>query len=535
MRDGHEHELDMLIVGAGFAGLHMLWKARGLGLDARVVDGASGVGGTWFHNRYPGARVDIPSMEYSYAFSEELQQEWRWTERYAAQPELLRYANHVADRFGLRHAIQLETWVSGAAFDEQRKRWLVTTDRGQTFAARFLVMAAGQLSAPSTPAFPGLRTFAGAVYHTGKWPHEAVDFSGMRVGLVGTSSSGVQAIPLIAEQAAALTVFQRTPCYAVPAHNAPLDAAYEARVKADYAGFRARNRAMAGGFGAHLPPNPVSALAVTPEQRRAAFEERWRAGGFSFLGAFNDLMLSLEANAHAAEFVREKIRSIVRDPDTARMLSPTHPIACKRLCVGTGYYEAYNRDNVRLIDVNAQPIEEVTAQGVMTRGQLHALDALVFATGFDAMTGAMTRIDLRGRGGVRIKDKWAHGPSNYMGLMVSGFPNLFNITGPGSTLAFTNAMVAIEQHVDWIADCVRHLDAHGLRTIDATEAAEAAWVARCNKTAERTVFLSCNSWYLGSNIEGKPRVFMLLASSFARYAEKCEEIARKGYEGFELA
>lgn len=527
-------ELDVLIVGAGFAGLHMLWKTQRMGLRARIVESAAGVGGTWYHNRYPGARVDIPSMEYSFAFSEELQQEWQWTERYAAQPELLRYANHVADRFGMREAISLNTRVARAAFDERARRWQVQAESGERWSARFLVMATGGLSAPSVPAFKGLETFSGRVYHTGAWPHEPVDFTAKRVGVIGTSSSAVQAVPLIAAEARELTVFQRTACYAVPAHNGPLDPEYEAQIKSDYAGFRARNRAMHGGFGSDIPPYPVSALAASAEQREEAFEERWRIGGFAFLGAFNDLLLSLEANAHAAEFVRGKIRSIVRDPETARLLSPKQPIACKRLCVDSGYYAAFNRPNVRLVDVTEKPIDELTPQGVITDGQEHALDALVLATGFDAMTGALTRIDLRGREDLRIQDKWSSGAANYLGLMVAGFPNLFNITGPGSTLAFTNAMVAIEQHVDWIAGCIADLDARGCATIEPTLEAETAWVARVQAAAERTVFLSCNSWYLGSNIPGKPRVMIPLASSFARYAARCAEVASKGYEGFTL-
>jgi cation diffusion facilitator CzcD-associated flavoprotein CzcO len=526
--------LDVLIVGAGFAGLHMLYEARRRGLCAQVVESAAGVGGTWYHNRYPGARVDIESLEYSYAFSESLQQEWRWTERYSAQPELLAYANHVADRFALRDGIALSTRVTRASFDETARRWQVEGDGGQRWSARFLVMATGALSAPSTPDFPGLASFEGRVLHTGCWPHEPVDFTGLHVGVVGTSSSAVQAIPLIAEQARTLTVFQRTPCYAVPAHNGPLDPALEARVKADYPGFRARNRRMAGGFGAELPPNPVSALKVSPAEREARFEERWRVGGFSFLGAFDDLLLSHESNALAAEFVRAKIRAIVRDSATAERLSPSHPIACKRLCVDSGYYATYERANVELVDVSSAPIERVTPRGVITAGREHPLDALVLATGFDALTGALSRIDLRGRGGLQIADKWRGGPSNYLGLVVAGFPNLFNVTGPGSTLAFTNAMVAIEQHVEWIADCIDYLGARGRATIEASEAAETAWVERVNAAAARTVFLSCNSWYLGANVPGKPRVFMPYAASFARYAERCTEVAAKGYEGFVL-
>ena len=523
----------MLVVGAGFAGLYMLFKARSLGLAVRVIEAAPSVGGTWYFNRYPGARVDIQSMEYSFQFSEALQQEWHWTERYAAQPELLRYANHVADRFGLRDGIQLNTRLTGAAFDERAQRWQVDAESGETWSARFLVMASGPLSSPNTPAFKGLDTFSGPVYHTARWPHDPVDFTGKRVGLVGTGSSAVQSIPVIARQASELTVFQRTAAYAVPAHNGALDPAFEARIKADYAGFRARNSRMHGGFGSELRPNPVSALAVGAEEREAAFEERWRIGGFGFLGAFNDLMLDERSNALAAEFVRGKIRSIVRDPETARLLSPKQTIGCKRLCVDTGYYETYNRPNVKLVDVSERPVGEVTPAGLKTDGRDYAFDALVLATGFDAMTGTLMRLDLRGRGGLGIRQKWRAGPLNYLGLAIAGFPNLFNIAGPGSTSAFTNVIVAIEHHVDWIADCVAHLNAHGHATIEATERAESAWVAHVNAVAQRTVYLSCNSWYLGANIPGKPRMFMPLIG-FPPYADKCAEVARNGYDGFVL-
>ena len=527
--------LDMLIVGAGFGGLYMLHKARRMGLAALVIEAAPGVGGTWYHNRYPGARVDIQSMEYSYSFDEALQQEWTWSERYAAQPELLRYANHVADRFGLRDGIRLSTRIIGAHFDEAASRWSVRSEGGESWNARFLVMASGPLSSPNRPDFPGLNDFAGPVYHTADWPHEPVDFSGRRVTIVGTGSSAVQAIPLIAQQAAELTVFQRTAAYAAPAHNGPLDAQFEARIKADYAGFRARNRRMHGGFGSALPPNPVSALAVSAEEREAAFEQRWKIGGFALLGAFNDLLLNEQSNALAAEFVRRKIRAIVKDPQTAQLLSPTHTIGCKRLCVDSGYYETFNRPNVRLVDISQAPIEHITATGLRTGGRDFEFDTLVLATGFDAMTGTMLRLDLRGRGGLPIQQKWHAGPLNYLGLAIAGFPNLFNIAGPGSTSAFTNVIVAIEQHVDWIADCIAYLDAHGLSTIEASEPAEAAWAEHVNTAARRTVFLSCNSWYLGANIPGKPRLFMPLASGFPQYAERCAQTARNGYEGFVLA
>jgi cation diffusion facilitator CzcD-associated flavoprotein CzcO len=535
--------LDILIVGAGFGGLYMLHKAREMGLSALVLEAAPGVGGTWYANRYPGARVDIQSLEYSFSFSEALQQEWQWTERYAAQPELLRYANHVADRFDLRRDIHLNTRMTSARFDEVMKRWQVgsigadgNSQSQQSWQARFVVLASGPLSTPYTPDFPGLESFAGSVLHTAAWPHQPIDFSGRRVGVIGTGSSAVQVIPRIAQQAASVTVFQRTAAYVVPAHNGPLDSAQEARVKADYPGFRARNRLMRTGFGCELPLNPASALAASPDERAAAFEARWQVGGFGFLGSYVDLMTDLKANAMAAEFVRGKIREVVRDPATAALLSPRQPIGCKRLCVADGYYETFNRSNVHLVDVSEQqPVEVITPDGLLqTGGRKHAFDTLVLATGFDAVTGPLTRLDLRGRGGLRIQEKWRDGPLNYLGLTVAGFPNLFNIAGAGSTSAFTSVILSIEHHVDWIAECIAWMDAEGHATIEATDEAECAWVAHVNAVAAHTVFLSCNSWYLGANIPGKARMFMPLAGGFPAYAERCAAVANQGYAGFAL-
>jgi cation diffusion facilitator CzcD-associated flavoprotein CzcO len=527
--------LDLLIVGAGFAGMYMLIKARRMGLKALAIEAAPSVGGTWYHNRYPGARVDIQSLEYSFSFDEALQQQWRWTERYASQPELLRYANHVADRFALRSDIRLNTRLAEAIWDEAGGRWQAAAETGERWSARYMVMATGPLSTPHTPAFAGLDTFAGPVYHTANWPDEPVDFSGRRVGVIGTGSSGVQVIPMIAREARELTAFQRTAAYAVPAHNGPLNPEFEARIKADYAGFRERNRRMRTGFGSAYPPNMVSALAVSAEEREARFEERWRVGGFALLGAFNDLMVDERANRLAAEFVRGKIREIVHDPETARRLSPTQTLGCKRLCIDSaGYYETFNLPRVHLIDVNDEPIEQITPRGVMAGGREHALNALVLATGFDAVTGTLTRLKLKGRGGLEIQDKWRAGPLNYLGLTTAGFPNLFNVAGAGSTSAFTNVIVSIEHHIDWIGDCIAWLDAHDLKTIEATEEAEAAWMDYVLAVARQTVFLTCNSWYLGANIPGKPRVFMPLAAGFPAYAERCAEVAAKGYEGFRL-
>ncbi|MDM0018462.1 flavin-containing monooxygenase [Variovorax saccharolyticus] len=530
--------LDLLIVGAGFSGLYMLHKARAMGLSALILEAAPSVGGTWYANRYPGARVDIQSLEYSFSFCDALQQEWQWTERYAGQPELLRYANHVADRFDLRREIHLNTRMTSARFDDLAQGWRVGSIRAdgasQAWQARLVVLASGPLSTPFTPDFPGVQTFAGPVLHTAAWPHVPVDFSGRHVGVVGTGSSAVQVIPRVAQQAASVTVFQRTAAYVVPAHNGPLDPAHEARVKADYPGFRARNRQMRTGFGCELPPDPASALAASPEARAAAFEARWRVGGFGFLGTYGDLMTDLQANALAAEFVRGKIRETVHDPATAALLCPHQPIGCKRLCVADGYYETFNRSNVQLVDLSDRPIEAITPGGLRAGGREHAFDTLVLATGFDAVTGPLMRLDLRGRSGLRIQDKWRDGPLNYLGLTVAGFPNLFNIAGAGSTSAFTSVIVSIEHHVDWIAECIAWMDAQGHATIEATDDAERAWVAHVNAIAARTVFLSCNSWYLGANIPGKARMFMPLAGGFPAYAERCAAVADQGYAGFAL-
>lgn len=525
--------LDLLIVGAGFGGLYMLHLARQRGLNALVIEAADGVGGTWYHNRYPGARVDIQSLEYSFGFDDALQQDWSWSERYAAQPELLAYANHVADRYRLRDGILLNTRLAGADWDEAAPCWRARSDSGQTWTARHLVLATGPLSTPATPDFPGIADFQGRVLHTARWPKEPVDLRGQRVGVIGTGSSGVQTITTIAPAVAQLTVFQRTPSYAVPAHNGPLDRDLEARVKADYPAFRARNRAMMGGFGSLLPPNRISALSVSADERERMFEERWQIGGFGLLGTFSDLIVNPEANELAGDFVRGKIRQIVQDPATAAALCPTHPIGCKRLCVDTGYYATFNRPNVRLVDLQTAPIERFTAGGIVTGGEEHALDTIVLATGFDAMTGTLLRLDLRGRDGLRLQDKWRGGPLNYLGLCVAGFPNLFNISGPGATAAFTNVIVAIEHQVQWIADTLDQLRARGIGAIEATPEAEAQWVAHVNTVAGRTIYLNCNSWYLGANIPGKPRMFMPLFG-FPAYVQKCAEVQQQGFAGFAL-
>jgi cation diffusion facilitator CzcD-associated flavoprotein CzcO len=526
---------DAVIVGAGFSGLYMLHRLRRLGVSARVYEAGDSVGGTWFWNRYPGARVDIESQEYSYSFSPELDAEWKWTERYAAQPELLAYLNHVADRFELRGDIQLETRVMSATYDERDRRWAVTTNRGDAIRARYCIMATGCLSVAKEGELAGAETFRGPSWHTGHWPKEGVDFTGKTVAVIGTGSSAIQSIPQIAAQASHVTVFQRTPNFSVPAHNGPIDPA----VEADWAAHRAqyRKEARNAGFGVRaISQSETPAFDATAAERQSNFEERWAYGGFALLGAFSDLITDPKANATAAEFVREKIRGIVKDPDVAEKLSPkTYPVGTKRICVDTGYYATFNRDNVSLVDLGAAPLETVTPDGVKAGGKEYPVDAIVYAIGFDAMTGALDKIDIRGKGGVRLKDAWAAGPRTYLGLLVAGFPNLFLVTGPGSPSVLCNMAVAIEQHVEWISDCVAWLNERQAGGIEATEAAQDEWVAHVNEVADSTLFPLANSWYLGANVPGKPRVFMPYIGGFPVYRDRCNEVAAKGYEGCVVA
>ena len=526
-------ELDAIVVGGGLAGIYALYRLRKLGLKARAFEAGSGIGGTWFWNRYPGARCDVESMEYSYAFDDDLQQEWQWPERYGTQPEILRYINHVADRFDLRRDVQLNTRVVAAEFDPARSRWTVRTDKGDIAIAPFCIMATGNLSTPRVPDFKGLSRFRGKWYHSGLWPHEGVDFSGLRVGVIGTGSSGVQMIPLIAKQARHLHVFQRTANFSLPARNMPMDAEKERVHKQEYPARRAA--AYETPFGiAGFPPPTRSALEATPEERQAAYEAKWEEGGsISFLYAYTDLLVNKASNDTASEFVRNKIRSIVRDPVVAELLAPKdHPIGTKRLCLDTEYYETYNRDNVTLVDVRSAPIEEITERGVRTRDAEYELDAIVFATGFDAMTGALREIDIRVGNGPTLAEKWVGGPLTYLGLMVAGFPNMFIITGPGSPSVKTQMIVAIEQHMDWIADCLATLRAREMTRIEPSPAAERDWVQHVNDVADSTLYPLANSWYVGANIPGKPRVFMPYVGGFAGYKRKCDAVAANDYEGF---
>ena len=525
---------DVVVVGAGFAGMYMLHRLRQQGFSVRVYEQGGDVGGTWYWNRYPGARCDIESMQYSYSFSEELQQEWVWSERYAPQPEILKYANHVADRFNLRSDIQLNTRVDRAEFDEAAHMWQVATSDGNTVTARHVVLATGCLSNARMPDIKGLADFKGKVYHTGHWPHEPVDFTGLRVGVIGTGSSAIQSVPVIAEQASQLTVFQRTANFSIPARNAPLTEAERASFQAKYPEIRQFAREVSrNGIYTELPDR--GALDDGDNERRSKYEARWSRGGLTFMSVYNNLALDQAANDTAAEFVREKIAEIVTDPETAKRLQPNnHPIGSKRICVDTDYFAAFNRPNVTLVDIKSNPIETILPNAVRSGDKDYEIDALVLATGFDAMTGSVAKIDIRGRGGQTLNQKWAEGPKTYLGLMSAGFPNLFIVTGPGSPSVLSNMIVAIEQHVDWISDAIGFMRDRGIEAMEADKDAEDKWVAHVNEVAHNTLYPQANSWYMGANIPGKPRIFMPYIGGVGVYRQICNDVAAKNYEGFAL-
>ncbi len=525
---------DAVIVGAGFAGMYMLHKLRGMGLSAHVFEAGSDVGGTWFWNRYPGARVDIESQEYSFSFSKELEEEWQWTERYSPQGELLDYANHIADRFDLRRDISFNTRVESARYDDQSGLWRITTDQGETIEARYCVMATGCLSAAKTPDLPGAGNFKGETLSTATWPDDT-DLTGKRVGIIGTGSSGIQTITTIAPQVKELHVFQRTPNYSVPAHNRPLDPAVREDWLANREDYRQQQRESGIGIVA-LEASEDLALEQSEEDRQREFERRWAKGGFCVGAPYADTGVDPAANKLLADFVAGKIRNIVKDPHTADLLIPkTYPFGTKRLVVDTGYFDVYNQDNVHLIDLNKTPIETITETGLRTSERDFEFDTLIYAIGFDAMTGALERVDIRGRDGLKLKDKWAAGPLTYLGLTVSGFPNMFMITGPGSPSVLSNMIVSIEQHVDWIADCIHDMGERQLTVVEATPEAEAEWVAHVNEVADTTLYPQANSWYLGANVPGKPRVFMPYVGGVGVYREVCDEVAANGYKGFTLS
>ena len=532
----HANAYDALVIGAGFSGLYQLLCLRDrLGLKVRVFEAGAGVGGTWYWNRYPGARCDSESHAYCYAFSDELMREWEWSERYPQPPEILRYLNFVSDRFDLKRDIQFNTRVTAAHYDEAANLWRVTTQSGETYTAQFLISAVGCLSTANVPKIPGIDSFNGRWYHTGQWPHEGVDFRGKRVGQIGTGSTGIQSAPVIAETAAHLTVFQRTANYSVPARNAPLTPEFRQWVKENTGEIR---RVMQSTPNGH--PFTISerlALEVPPDERQAIYEAAWEKGGLQFRATFHDLVMNKAANDTASDFLRNKILEIVKDPATAEILADIdHPYAAKRPPIDTNYFETFNRENVTLVDIKAAPIEAITPTGIRTKKAEYALDIIVFATGFDAMTGALLRMDIRGHNGLTMNEAWSAGPKNYLGLQVAGFPNLFTITGPGSPSVLCNMPVAIEQHVDWITECIDHMRKRGLSRIETTESDMESWVARVNAAAAATLLPQAkHSWYLGANMPGKPRVFMPYAGGMAHYRKICAEVANRGYEGFVLS
>ncbi len=528
-------EVDAVVIGAGFAGLYTVYRLKQMGLTHRAFERGGGVGGTWYWNRYPGASSDSESWVYSFTFSRELEQEWTWSRRFPEQPEILSYLEHVAERFDLKPSFAFNTRVTGAAYDEATARWHVETEHGEQISARFLITAVGCLSAAQVPKIPGLGQFKGAWYHTGEWPHEGVDFTGKRVGVIGTGSSGIQSIPVIAKQASHLTVFQRTPNFSVPARNRALSREEVETLKRNIREIRETCRW--SSIGQPYDWKDAEALKVDQAALRRQFEADWEKGGFEWMfGSFRDLLVDPQANALAADFVREKIQAVVKDPEVARKLTPSgYPIGTKRLPLDAGYFETFNRDNVSLVDLRETPIEEIVATGIRTRERVHELDAIVFATGFDALTGPLTRVGIRGRGGETLAAKWTAGPQTYLGVCTRGFPNLFMVTGPGSPSVLGNMPTSIEQHVDWIFDCITHMRELGQSTIEPTAEAEAAWVAHVKELADATLFPHTDSWYMGANIPGKPRVFMPYIGGFGTYRQLCAEVAEKGYEGFSFA
>jgi cyclohexanone monooxygenase len=521
-------EFDAVVVGAGFAGLYALYRLRAMGMSVRVFEAGDGVGGTWYWNRYPGARCDIESVSYSYSFSEELQREWVWTERYPSQPELLRYLNHVADRFELWPDISLSTRVTDAEFDGDR--WTVTTAAGQV-SARFVIMATGCLSDARTPEIPGLADFTGQAFHTARWPEPDPDLTGKSVGVIGTGSSGIQVIPMLAERAERLYVFQRTPAYSLPARNRPLPAGELDTIKLHYPQRRAHARRTMSGV---VPlSNEVSrhpTMSVDPDTRRAEYERRWGYGGQAMVGAFVDLLSDADANESAAEFIRAKISDTVRDPATAAALTPRdYPFAAKRPCIDTDYFATYNRDNVELVNLREEPLVEVTPGGVATERAEYGLDVLVLATGFDAFTGALSKIRIIGRDGATLTRKWTGGPSAYLGCTLAGFPNLFLVTGPGSPSVLCNMVLGIEQHIEWLAELLTHMDKHGYDRVEPSAEAERQWAEHSDALARRTLYYRANSWFLGANVPGKPRLFLPYVGGVGRFGKELATVADNGY------
>jgi cation diffusion facilitator CzcD-associated flavoprotein CzcO len=524
---------DIVVIGAGFSGLYALYRLNRLGLKVICFEAGDGVGGTWYWNRYPGARVDLESMQYSYSFDEALQQEWKWPEYFSPQEDLEAYANHVADRFGLRDQIEFNARVNMLRFDEATNRWHVSTERGHHVTAKYIVAATGSLDATNIPAFPGLDSYRGQWYHTSKWPKDGVDFDGKRVGLIGTGSTGIQATPVVARTAKHLYVFQRTAAYSLPAFNRPIDPEYEREWKQNYPERRAR---MFGNFAASYQVDDQyrSVFDYSPEERTRILEEGWAMrNGLLFLRTFSDTMQSLEANEVVAEFVRGKIRQIVTDPEVAELLCPkTYPIGSKRICMDTGYYETFNRSNVTLVDISQDPITEITPTGLRIGAAEYELDIIILATGFDGVTGSFTRMNVTGVDGLDLRDKWKDGPTSFLGFLVAGFPNLFMIHGPGSPGVLAQMITGGEWQVDFVAKFIEDMQSAGRERVDTTPEWERRWNVEVAEAADRTLYKYANSWYVGANIPGKPRVFMVYIGGFDRYTQRCREQVEAGYEGF---
>jgi cyclohexanone monooxygenase len=525
---------DAVVVGAGWAGMYMLIRLRELGLSARVFEAGSGVGGTWYWNRYPGARCDVPSLDYSYSFSEELQQEWQWSERYAAQEEIERYANHVADRFDLRRDIQLQTRVESASYDEPSRRWTIRTDKGDLVSARYCIMATGGYSIPIKPDIPGVDTFAGEMYYTSRWPKTPVDFAGKRIGVIGTGSSGMQTATAVATEGVDhLYVFQRTPNYAVPARNHPLDLEFQREFKQRYDDHR--RRARQSNFGIPFPQGDRSATAYSDEEFQKRMQEVWEPGGSAILAAFTDILVNEDSNRRVSEYLRSTIRKRVNDPVVAEKLcAKTHFLGSRRLLVEDTYFEIFNEPNVTLVDVSESPIVEISPNGLRTAEAEYELDMLILATGFDSGTGALLQVDIRGRDGQQIKDTWAAGPQTYLGVMIHGYPNLFSIAGPGSPSIRSQVILSIEQHVDWITDLLAHAERNNIVEIEATAEAEDAWTAHVADVAASTLTIRDRTQYVGANIPGKPRVYLAYLGGVGRYRKICDTVRSHGYEGLEF-
>ena len=525
--------VDVVVVGAGFSGLYLLYRLRKAGFSTRVFERGGGVGGTWYWNRYPGARCDVESLQYSYSFDEQLQQDWHWPEKFSAQPDILAYANYVADRFDLKKDIEFNVEVKGSWFDENSNRWKITTNTGEDINSQYFIMATGCISTTQIPNIKGLSDYVGNTFHTGDWPHKEVDFSGQSIAVIGTGSSGIQSIPVLAKQAKKLTVFQRTPNYSIPSQNEPMTKKYERSWKDVYSERRKEMRYSAHGSLKDL--NDVPALSVDKHQRQEIYTKRWAIGGTGFLGSFNDLLTSADSNYTAAEYVRQQIKKIVNDKETAEILCPrSYPIGTKRICIDTGYFETYNRENVKLVDISKKPIQRLVTDGIIVDNQLYSFDSIIFATGFDAMTGSLFNVDIKGRGGLALTDKWNAGPKTYLGLMSASFPNLFMITGPGSPSVKSNMIMSIEQHVDLVTETLLTMRSKGLSVVEPELEAENKWVDHVQEVANKTLFPQANSWYMGANIPGKPRLFMPYIGGVGAYRKICEEIVANNYRGFKF-